>query len=655
MPGTTYQVAVEIQQKGGLGGGGGGGLDEKFSRMAGSAGRLDSALYRVGHSLNSLGGKLMAPFDAVVGKMAEATASIAKFGGAAAFGAITYGATKLNSELEKTTISLAAMIKANDKAETMGDAIGLSAKLMRDMRKDAAALPGTFEDLANITRTVMIPGLHAGMDLTQLRKFAQRTMAAGVTAGLDPGMIGREMAMMLEGRGGARNVLEQRILGKSGNAAKKFNQLGMDDRLKEINVALSKFDPAIEQFSHSYTALSTTLITNAKMFLATATLPLFEKIKSTIGQMNNWYDSNKKMVDSYAENLGAKLASAFDWGKAKILEWYPAIEAFAINAYDKVMGFWEGNKSSIESIGSSIQEFLKAPDSIDKIIHALELYLLAKGSGQVVSMGLSLAQVGVGMRTMSLLSKGAAGAGAAAAGSGAVEAAAGAAAAGASVGVAAALGAIAAVATVGVVAGVSAMEQVNAQSGKGTKIDRMWKDAQEQWTIAGQDWKYTMDQMAIAVKPATDGIASLYNALGEGFVAACSGAASAISTVTGALAQASRWLNHGGGDSGDELPPGEKAKVSSAMNIARIANRPVWHGDDWRKVGDPALEKASKKYKSEHPGGGGGTSIQKVEIVVTSNQDPSRIARQVFDVMQGIQRNPKVSRHVRPVSMSIKD
>jgi hypothetical protein len=56
-----------------------------------------------------------------------------------------------------------------------------------------------------------------------------------------------------------------------------------------------------------------------------------------------------------------------------------------------------------------------------------------------------------------------------------------------------------------------------------------------------------------------------------------------------------------------------------------------------------AVVKAAAEEVAKAKGGAGGTHIQKVEIVVSSNADPSRVARQVLGVVQNLQRNPGVS------------
>jgi hypothetical protein len=49
-------------------------------------------------------------------------------------------------------------------------------------------------------------------------------------------------------------------------------------------------------------------------------------------------------------------------------------------------------------------------------------------------------------------------------------------------------------------------------------------------------------------------------------------------------------------------------------------------------------------------GGHGGTSVQKVEIVITSNQNPSRIAQVVEARLNGLSNNKRFSPDVRNFS-----
>jgi hypothetical protein len=71
---------------------------------------------------------------------------------------------------------------------------------------------------------------------------------------------------------------------------------------------------------------------------------------------------------------------------------------------------------------------------------------------------------------------------------------------------------------------------------------------------------------------------------------------------------------------------------------------------DYSYWGQPIVDSMSGLTKEvakppKHKGGKGGTTIQRVEIVVTQNNNPSRVARSVVDELSKLQRNPRVSKY----------
>jgi hypothetical protein len=79
---------------------------------------------------------------------------------------------------------------------------------------------------------------------------------------------------------------------------------------------------------------------------------------------------------------------------------------------------------------------------------------------------------------------------------------------------------------------------------------------------------------------------------------------------------------------------------------APMKNLPFWFDLANQKTATATKEVDRNPQHMKHKGGGGGT-IQKVEIVVTSNQNPSRIARAVVGHIGKLQRNPGRSPDVR--------
>ncbi len=374
MADVTYRVAIELATSGNLATQ----VGHSLSKLDG----LSGVLSRVGQEASTLAGSLANAFEGAVEGAASLAATLGKVGAAAAVGAVTY-ATLLNKELENTQIALAAIFGANGITASMPEGMSVAADVMAQMRKDAAALPGEFRDLVGIFKTISVPGFQAGASINELRDVAAQTMAASQVMGLPMEQAARELAMLLEGRAGAHNVLGMRLAGLGGQQAEAFNHLPAAERLERVRKELEKFAPAIEAFSHSFEGLSSTLLDNAKRFLSMATAPLFDRIKASLGEANAWFDGNEDKVALWASLVGERLGSAFDVAKEKIRSWWPSVEAFAEHAYDRIASIWQRVGPLVESVADRAAKLLGDGKTLDRLEQIGLLYAGTKGAGML--------------------------------------------------------------------------------------------------------------------------------------------------------------------------------------------------------------------------------------------------------------------------------
>lgn len=352
-------------------------------------------------SVASAVGSLSSAFTGLVEKAGAVVKHMAELGAVGAIGAVTYGVFHLNKELENTQISLGAIYNAKGFADGIGQGVEMAAVSVQRMRKDAAQLPGEFEDLRGILMGIATPALNAGMNIEGLHQMSANTMAVAAVMGLQMDMAAREAAQLLEGRAGAHNVLGTR-LGFTGDKAQEFNKKSAEDRVKALQTEFAKYSPAIQQFGHSYEGISSSTISNVKQLLSHATSPLFESIKVTLEKINQWYDANEARLEEWAQRIGKGLNDAFQWGLTQIELWWPAVQNFATQAGTKIAEIWEKVEPLIAKAATTLREFLGDSSAMDKVIHALELYGALKVGGSLLSMG--------GMTTGAAVGKGALGA-----------------------------------------------------------------------------------------------------------------------------------------------------------------------------------------------------------------------------------------------------
>lgn len=585
-------------------GAGGKGVDKAMASM--KAGWND---------IRSAGSDVMGVLDGAVDRMS----SFAKWGaiaaGAAGAGAIVYGVKDLNSELESTKISLGTIFAANGIASDVPDGMRHAADIVKQMRMDARALPGEFEDLKGIFTTGSIDAFRAGATPEQWEKVAAKVMASAKVAQVPMEVASREFAQLMEGRAGAHNVLGTRLFGLSGASAKKFNAEDDATRYAELSKTLDKYSGSINEFGQSFDGLSSSLVDNGKNLLRQATEPLFNTIKGELTSVNGWFDTNQNTLGEWAGVIGHDLSDAFEWGKNEILLWGPAVEDFAKNAYAKIHEIWDDIGPTVEKVGAAIRDALKDPGTLDKIIHMLELYAAIKIGGSIVDtvggaigMGKGLVNVGKGVSGwVGGAEKVAEGAGAVGGGGGGLLAGG----AGSFALAAAIPTALAGALAYGAWGGVPTQQDHDDDATKAGKemANKQWDDAVaagKSVTEIMQQSRDEMDYMNAHFQTVT---------------------ASAYDLQIAMLAAAHATLVNAG-----EKPLSyediQHQNALDAMKVFNLKNGAAQDGKKAKPVG----------------GGHGGTSIQKVEIVVTGNPNPSRVAHMVMDEFGKLARNPRSSR-----------
>jgi hypothetical protein len=636
MADTTYIVQIKMETEGGLDVGKTG-----LASAAMSANTMAERLRTAGEAVRQLGtlgtdvlGKFTGALEWAASKAWEVGSAIGKLAIGAGVAAVTYGVVKLNEELETTRISLGAIFAAEGQAGNLNAGLELASDTIVKMRRDAGDLPGEFEDLLNIMTTTAIPAFQAGMDVEGLRELSSKLMATGVVASMPLDMVAREAAQLMSGRAGGHNVLGMRLMGLHGEAAKQFNKLTAAERLEKINTELEKYKGAIAEFGRGFEATSSTVVDNAKEWLRMLTQPLFEGITMDLAGINEWFGQNEALLASWAQYIGQKLVEAWEWGKKKILEWWPLIRDFASVAWDRLTKVWKDIEPSVVRIGDALKEALKDPNgTIDKLITLAKIWATAKGAevaiggatgllGTALTSGASILQLGFTAQTMGLMGGGAAGAGGA-----------GAAAGGGLLGA----GGLAALGSAAAVAG-AALAAVGAVAWAGYEAYKLHEE------IVEQDRIHLMKMGWEA----------------EDFVEKAASMGDATGMTTSVIEQ----LTAAGHEAEAELYRVALEAHHAAVSLASIAERETERQQEQiimpavTAIGQMALQQMGeqqtaaaqaaeeKRKKTRHPGGAGGTNIQKVEIVVTSNQDPSRIARAVTDELAKAARLRKSSPHV---------
>jgi hypothetical protein len=547
----------------------------------------------VAHMSESVGGLL----EGIADKAISVAGTLAKVGAGAVIGVAAYGVIHLNDQLEQTQIALGAIAQAQGFAATFDQGFAMAAEQVRKMKTDVRTLPGDLGQLSNIMKMIATPAAQGHATMDQIRELAGKTMLVATILGVNQEMAAREMANLFAGRAGAHNILGSR-LGFIGDSAHKLHEASPEERVKLITNALDKYKGAADRFSQSFIANWTTLKDNVKYsVIAEATAPLFERVKHSMAEINTYFDQHQDKINELTGAIGRRLAGA-----------------------------WDSVEDAVKRVVTVAGPFL------DRIIHMQPLDIVKKleHGGELV-LGTKIAGAGLSATGSILTTLMRSGMMAGGGGSGLAAGIAGAAPA------------------IGVAAGVAAV----GAAGLAGALD----DLNDSTSIYHDDAvKYAEDiaKQAVALgdkaKPAMGKFKEFIDYLGLGMMQDVDIAMKAANGIASAAGTVILWLNRTF-ETFDQMearikmrdwndpagPIKDQARDFELLKLAKMATNERLGPDD-------------PKVKQGAGGGGGGTHIQKVEIVVTGNDDPSRVARLTLEKFKEWQRNPRSSSGVAQYS-----
>jgi hypothetical protein len=615
-----HSIIVELATKGALGGSD---LSRTESRLKGA----EASISRLGVSLQDSVGAMSDAFTGVVEKAGTFAMHLGVAAGAAGVGAVTYGVMKLNAQLEETTISLGTIFSANGLAADMPAGMKAASDVMTKIRADAKALPGETEDLLGIFKAIAIPGARAGADINRLESLSANIMAASAVAlGSGTGqmeMAAREASQLLAGRAGAHNILGSTLFGLSGDKAQEFNKKSDSDRLKFLEEGMKKYGTATAYFNESMNAQTSTLKDTAKSFLRVSTEGLFGDVKGDLTKINDYLGSaeGQEKIEAWSTEIGMRLQYAYAVGREEILKWGPPLFAFAEQAQTRILSIWERVEPIVARVDTHLQHAFANGDAFKDVEKTLEAYAALKVAKPALSMGMSAA---------SMFGGGGGGMGAMLGGEGLAAGA-------ATGGIALAALATAAAAVYGAFDNLDDSTSVyhTAQVGlteelKGN-VTRTWESLEE-----------TVSNIKPVLKDASDALGFFSTALAD-----------STSGMTRDVGNYLEWLSK----NSDKIP----GLVQLLGEAVRTASNTILNGQGFdepdrtqelhfsralpsggKSINDQLKELYAKQAAAKGPAGTG-THIQKVEIVVSSNADPSRVAQIVMSHIVNLARNPKQS------------
>jgi len=258
-----------------------------------------------------------AAFDKLGGLLTAVKAAMLAVGSALVFGKATHEIISLGSAAEDTRIAIAAMMQAGGAAglsnstDDFNKALGMSDEIILRMRKHARDLPGEFEDLMQVFRGVMSPSMAGGKSIDQIEAFSARMMAVAATLQVPSAVAGHELGAILGGATRANMPIWARLHPfLDEKDVKNWKNLTEGERFEKILKATQGFQPAIEKFASTWSAISSSTKDYSKEVTRAFGAPIFDGFKSALSAINDWYSLHRTQILGLAELIGTGLVNA---------------------------------------------------------------------------------------------------------------------------------------------------------------------------------------------------------------------------------------------------------------------------------------------------------------------------------------------------------
>lgn len=215
----------------------------------------------------------------------------------AAFNAFTdfiKAGIEFNSVIETSRLGIASIIQATSELATeqgkvtdQGQAFALAqqeaARQQALLRGEALKTTATFEQLIETFQVAIGPGLGAGLNLDQIRKFSVQISQAASAIGLSQNQLSEEIRSILSGTIQQRTTRIAASLGITNEDIRKAKETGKLFELLQTRFA--SFGVAGDAASKSFTGLVQILKGGIEALAGAASAPLFDELKSTLKQI----------------------------------------------------------------------------------------------------------------------------------------------------------------------------------------------------------------------------------------------------------------------------------------------------------------------------------------------------------------------------------
>jgi len=219
---------------------------------------------------------------------------------------------KFNQEVEQTKISLAAIVQL-DLGYSFDQSKAAAEDLFQEFQRFSKLTPVTTKQMNEFGQGVAAAVFGAGGQMKDFVKITEQGVIAAKVFGAESNYAALELTELLQGTVNKRMRFAMQLLHGAHVSEEEFRRMNAGQRLRTIEGVLTSdaMKKATDQFSESFSGVTSTLVDNLQIMLGGVGMPLFKAITAEVQRWNHWIERNQAGLEKFGKQFSEALVEGF--------------------------------------------------------------------------------------------------------------------------------------------------------------------------------------------------------------------------------------------------------------------------------------------------------------------------------------------------------
>jgi len=213
------------------------------------------------------------------------------------FSAIGGYFVQINKEMEDMKLAFASVFHAKGLVGTFAEGMEQSVQFVSELRKEAALLPGSFAEYAQVAGRSFNAVADGGFATAAgMADFISKFTAIGLMMKVPARAVGNSLQLIMKGAQTRITPMWQRLNGYMDVSLAQWKAMTAPERVERLNAVFDKFKDSLDAASNTWEAIQGTFSTHMQDIARATSAPYFEALKGVLKDLNTYLAANQAGV-----------------------------------------------------------------------------------------------------------------------------------------------------------------------------------------------------------------------------------------------------------------------------------------------------------------------------------------------------------------------